>query len=169
MSKLIQHCPSTADCMGPGRANSSRKTLPKETTTALKTGRTFTVHMQSSWTVRFIVVIVRIAKCDGRMTADQSGKVLDSDPVIQQFFYAPKHKTRTHTGTVWNADPDLDARSVVQCRTSFAHFGSTRAKSDVRIRTFGPRDANPDPDLWIRTGQKFIKTRNEKILIRELD
>ncbi len=159
MSKLIQHCPSTADCRGPGRANSSRKTLPEETTTALKTGRTFTVHIPSSWTVRFIVVIVRIAtKCDGQMTADQSGKVMDSDPVLQQFFYAPKHKTRTRTGTVQNADPDLDAGSVVQCRTSFAHFDGTRAKPDVRIRTFGPSDANPDPDLRIRTRQKFIKT-----------
>jgi hypothetical protein len=70
-----------------------RKTLPEETTTALKTGRTFTVHILSSWTVRFIVVIVRIAKCDGRMNAEKSGKVLDSDPVIQQFFYAPNAKT----------------------------------------------------------------------------
>ncbi len=68
-----------------------------------------------------------------------------------------KHKTRTRTGTIRNADPDLDAGSVVQCRTRFAHFDCTRGKPDVWIQTFGPRDANPDPDLRIQTRQKFIK------------
>ncbi len=41
-----------------------------------------------------------------------------------------------------NADPDLDAGSVVRCRTGFAYFYGTRAKVDMQIRTFGPRSAS---------------------------
>jgi hypothetical protein len=81
------------------------------------------------------------SKCDGRMNADQSGKVrirlLDSDPIIQQLLYAPKHKNWTCTGTVQNVDLYLDAGSVVQCCTGCAYSHGTRAKADVQIRTSG--------------------------------
>ncbi len=42
VSKLNQHCPLTADFTAPGRTNSAKITLPEETMTASKTGRTFT-------------------------------------------------------------------------------------------------------------------------------
>jgi hypothetical protein len=41
-----------------------------------------------------------------------------------------------------NADPDLDAGSVVRCRTGFVYSCGTRAKADLRIRTFGSRSAS---------------------------
>jgi hypothetical protein len=85
------------------------------------------------------------------MPADQSGRVriwvLDSDPSIQQLsFHFPWAKENIKKAdayhAVQNADPDLDAGSVVRCCTGFAPFYCTRAKADVRIRTFGPRSAS---------------------------
>jgi hypothetical protein len=55
-------------------------------------------------------------------------------------FFIPKHEI--WTGSVRNADPVLDARSVVRCRTGFAYSHGTGAKADVQIWTLRSRSAS---------------------------
>jgi hypothetical protein len=90
--------------------------------------------------------------------ADQSGKVrirvLDSDPVIQQFFftYAPKKISKADVyRTVRNADPDVDAGDVVRCCAGIAPLYGTGARADARIWT-----SVPDPCLTLQTAYRTI-------------
>jgi hypothetical protein len=100
------------------------------------------------------------------MNPNQSGKVwirvLNSDPVIR---HSAKHEIWTHTSLVRNADPGLDAGSVVQCRARFTYSHGTRAKADVRIRTLGSRSASHLFDcVWYHL--KITKVLNVQIHMR---
>jgi hypothetical protein len=82
---MTQHCPSKADFTAEGVATVSGS-CPSAKTTALKSG-------------------IRIRS------------ILDSDPDTQQLYFdAPMQNSNADAyRTVWNADPDADAGSVVRC------------------------------------------------------